>query len=184
VDESNKAFKLRQRVIPPLDSVSLIEKEDREGPLSARGEDRNAVRRARGASGGGDGFGREGKPMSVDKKKVGFAASSNENQSSDGEGSGLLEYMRNRRNSSSSNSEIISGSGGRRGSKNSGTLGQSKRPALDYSSLIKNSVGGGRMTLRDLELSLPVENNNLDSDEDPEDYLKWLEEEELRIKET
>jgi hypothetical protein len=36
---------------------------------------------------------------------------------------------------------------------------------------------GYRMTLRDLELSLPVENSDLDSDEDPDNYLDQLIEE-------
>lgn len=127
--------------------------------------------------------------MSVDKKRVGFAnnESSNENASSDGkESEGFLNRARGRNDSSSDQGDDFPLGGNSRGKKLSGSVQQqSKRQGIDYASLIKSSGGAGsRMTLRDLELSLPVENSDLDSDEDPDQYFAWLQEEDVRIKET
>jgi len=40
------------------------------------------------------------------------------------------------------------------------------------------------MTLRELNLVLPEENSDLDSDEDEDNYLAWLKDEDLRINDT
>ena len=40
------------------------------------------------------------------------------------------------------------------------------------------------MTLRELNMALPEENSSLDSGEDEDNYLQWLEDENLRIRQT